>query len=244
MHRFFVPSLQIKPDQIEILGKDVNHIKNVLRLSANDKIELFDEKGIAYHVAIKTISHDKITCSIINSAPKGSELPIKVTLAQCLPKGNKGKKMDFIIQKATELGAHAIIPLTSDRTVVKLEQGKDRWQNIAKEAAQQSGRTMVPKVQELLSFDQLLSEFKSYDLVLIPWESEQKNTLKKILCSIPHALSPKVLIIIGPEGGFSSDEIASAKNAGALPVTLGKRILRTETVALCVLSMIIYEFEL
>lgn len=239
MHRFFVPSSQIMPDQIEITGKEVNHIKNVLRLAIGDQIELFDETGTAYQVKIKTLLPDKIICSILGTAKnKDNELPVKVTLAQCLP---KGKKMDLIIQKAVELGAYAIIPVSSDRTVVKLAQSKGRWQTIAKEAAQQCGRAVVPQIMELQSFDQLLQKAKEYDLVLISWEEEKAISLK---AQIRERSFNNILAVIGPEGGFSANEIERANAAGAMPITLGKRILRTETVALSILSMIIYEIEL
>ena len=147
--------------------------------------------------------------------------------------------MDFIVQKCTELGVSEIIPVVSERSVAKGEKS-GRWQKIAKEAAEQSGRALIPKISALTDFKSLLKKKNEFDLALIPWELEKTNKLKAILQNS----SPKnIIILIGPEGGFSSQEIEQAKAAGFIPVSLGKRILRAETAGLAILSMIMYELD-
>ena len=235
MHRFFVEKNQIPI----ITGPNAHHIRNVLRMHVGDKLELLDGSGKIWEVQIKAVQKEKISCEIISSHNTMSEPQIKITIAQSLP---KAAKMDFIIQKCTELGADKIIPMLTER-----------WQRIAKEAAEQSGRAIVPKVCPELSFEEILKTGKDYNLALIPWELETSKSLKSILKPLIHAPSPhlapsrteglSILILIGPEGGFSEKEINSAIEQGFTPVTLGKRVLRTETAAMATLAMITYEME-
>jgi len=239
--RFYIPQDQIKDKQITISGSDVNHIKNVLRLKAGDQIEVFDNSGKVYICTLQQFNREFILGKINSTIQEDTELKADVTLAQCLP---KAKKMDLIIQKATELGANRIIPVISERSVPKIEEKSDKkishWQKIAKEAAEQSGRTKVPEVLSLINFEQLIKNAKDHDLALIPWEGERENTIKKVLAN-SRPIQP--MIVIGPEGGFSQAEIKIAQENGFIPISLGKRILRCETAALTSLALLVSELE-
>lgn len=243
MPRFFVSEDQIKKDHVTITGSDANHIQNVLRLKVGDAIDILNSTSKIYAAKIVKESKEEIKCEIVSVRSIKSEPAIKVTIAQSLPKGHK---MDLIVQKCTELGVHKIIPFLSERTVIKLGKEKKReralrWQRIAKSSAEQSGRGIIPHIEEIKTFEELLDYPKQYDLSLIPWEMEEKKTLKETLKGNKKIKS--IAIAIGPEGGFSRDEIEKAKKTGFIPITLGRRILRTETAPLVILSMISYEFE-
>ncbi len=243
-HRFFVPQNQIYRSTINISGGDVDHIRRVLRLKVGDEIDVLDGTGRVYATEIKAIRADKVICEAISSRGAKSEPTIKVILMQSIP---REAKMDIIIQKCTELGADKIIPVITERTIIKLDDQKkatrlSRWQRIAKEAAEQSARGIIPKIDEIKTFDEALQLSQNFDLCLIPWEMEEKTTLKEILGQNKEAKS--ILIAIGPEGGFSKAEVELAVKAGFKPVSLGKRILRTETAGIAVLAMINYEFEM
>lgn len=235
MHRFFVDKDQVPT----ITGSDVHHIKDVLRMKAGDKLELLDGTGKIYSAKILQITNEKIICKVISSRQDESEPKVKITLAQCLP---KAKKMDLIIQKCSELGAHKIIPTLSERSIAKGEK-LDRWKKIAKEAAEQSSRSSIPEITSLTKFEDVLKLKNEYDLALIPWELEKSNSLKKHLTDNRLTGYSDILIIIGPEGGFSQKEIELAKKAGFISVSLGKRILRTETAGMAILSILMYELE-
>ncbi len=247
MHRVFVSQDQLPT----ITGSDVHYIKDVLRLQAGDKLELLDGTGKVYLSKIIEIKADKIFCEIVETRQLATGDPSAslgagrrlVTIAQCLP---KAKKMSLIIQKCTELGAARLIPALSERSIAKGDK-RERWQKIAKEAAEQSGRSTIPRIDQLTKFKDVLKIAKNFDLALIPWELEKTNTLKKALRSLttPHhpSPSPTILILIGPEGGFSQEEVDLARQAGFTPITLGQSILRTETAGLAVLAMINYEFD-
>lgn len=239
MPRFFVES--VSPPNIYISGSDVNHILNVLRLEVGDEIEVFDSQAKVYKAEIQETKKDQVVARIIKEIKENTELKVDITLAQCLP---KGKKMDLIIQKATELGVNHILPVISERSIPKIEEKEDRklehWGMIAKEAAEQSGRSRIPEISHLLHFTELLKEAKIYKLALIPWEGEKKN---RITGSLANGLTGKLLIIIGPEGGFSSEEVKQAKKAGIKPVSLGKRILRSETAAIFSLAVAVSALE-
>jgi 16S rRNA (uracil1498-N3)-methyltransferase len=230
MHRFFVAK-----DQIPIIsGSDVHHIKDVLRMKVGDELELLDGTGTAYSARISEIKKDQIVCEILSTQTEESELKVKVTLAQCLP---KAKKMDLIIQKCTELGAHRIIPTISERSIAKGEKPV-RWKKIVKESAEQCGRSCIPEISPLTTFDDVLKLKQEFDLAIIPWELEKETSLKKTLTT---SRPNRLLVLVGPEGGFSRKEIELAKEAGFVSVSLGPRILRTETVGMAILAMINYE---
>lgn len=241
MHRFFVPTEQIKEKKIEITGSDVNHIKNVLRLKISDTLEIFDSKSNVFEAKITKVEKDKVLLKILKEKiPQGgedTEPKIFVTLAQSLP---KSKKLDLIIQKATELGVSRVVPFISERSIPKHVNKLERWRKIAKEASQQSGRTKICEVSPILHFDEVLSLGKDYDLKIIPWENEKEITLKSILTT--HKPN-NLLLVIGPEGGFSKTEIQKAKKEGFMPVNISKRILRVETAAIAALANIFFELD-
>lgn len=228
-----MPSSQIP----EIAGSDVHYLRDVLRAKVNDPIELLDGTGKIYEAKISKIEKGKIVCIIISSRQQESEPSVKVTLAQALP---KARKMDFIIEKCTELGIERIIPMLTERTVGKSAK-LDRWRKIAKEAAEQSGRAVIPEVLPPMKLEEVLKLKNQFDLALIPWELEKERTLKQSLQSPILPPFPHILVLIGPEGGFSQKEIELAREAGFIPISLGKRILRTETAGMAVISAVMYE---
>lgn len=247
MRKFFVNENQIYNNVIEIVGEDVNHIKNVLRLACGELIKICDmDNSINYISKIDEIEKDKVLCSIQSVSENEAESNVEISIFQGLPKADK---MELIIQKGTELGVKDFTPVNFERCIVKI-QGKDeikkidRWQKIAQMAAKQSGRDIVPKINGIKSIKNLCSIFSDYDIVLVAYELEKENTLKVELKKILNNNDKiKIAIIIGPEGGISEKEIELFKEAGAKIITLGNRILRTETVCLMCTSIIMYELE-
>ncbi len=245
MYQFFVEPDQIQGSRIEITGKDVNHIKNVLRMKPGDEISVSNgADGKEYRCGIEELQEDRILCELRFIKEDGMELPSKVFLFQGLPKGDK---MEFIIQKAVELGAYEIIPVACKRAVVKLDGKKAanktaRWQGIAEAAAKQSKRGIIPCVKEVMSFNEALAYSGCVSVRMIPYELAQGMDKTKALIN---SLKPgqDIAVFIGPEGGFDGEEIRQAVCAGVIPVTLGKRILRTETAGMAVLSIIMYHLE-
>lgn len=240
MHRFFVDKEQIIDDKIEIIGTDVKHIKDVLRLRVDEEIEIASE-GFTYNGKIELLEKNKITVDIIDKIKGANEAPIDIILYQGLAKGSK---MDVIIQKGTEVGIKAFYPLATNRSIVKIndikkEQSKvERWSSIADGAAKQSKRDIIPKVENIISFNEMINLLKNKDNIIVPYEDEKANTIKKDLQTIK---GEKIHLIIGPEGGFEPSEIESLKLIGAKIVTLGPRILRTETAGLVAATIILYE---
>ena len=247
MRKFFVSSNQKMENQIRIIGEDVNHVKNVLRLEKGEQIEICDKDlSENYICKISEVSKEYVLCDIIEKADKDAEGNVKLAVYQGLPKADK---MELIIQKCTELGASSFIPVEFARSVVKLS-GKDadkkidRWQKIAEMAAKQSKRDLIPEVNSLINIKSLCDEIKNYDLVLLAFENEENNTLKEELLKIKSTKEEiSIAIIIGPEGGIEDREVKLLEDSGAKIVTLGKRILRTETAALAMASIIMYELE-
>ena len=242
MPRFFVPKENINGDKILITGEDVGHISRVLRMTAGDELLLCDGKGFDYKAEIADINKEKIECKIISSSKSDTEPNISVTLFQGIPKASK---MEYIIQKNTGLGIKKIVPCILSRCVVKLdgqkaaEKKRDRWQKIAESAAKQSGRGIVPEIAMPMTLDSAIDELREYDIVFVPYECEENISLRSVLNEVE---SPqKIGFIIGPEGGFSIEEIEKIRNAGIKTITLGKRILRTETAGEAVLAMVMYE---
>ena len=244
MQHFFVDPSWIRENKIYMEGGDVNHIKNVLRMKAGEDIRVNDGTGRLYLCCIKKYEGSKAVLDILKEIPSDTELPSRIFLFQGLPKGDK---MEWIIQKAAELGAYSIIPFSAKRSVAKLDEKKAdkkraRWQAIAKGAAEQSGRSIIPEVQNVLTFTEALDSAKELDVLLSPYELEEgmKETARIIEAVEP---GQSVGIFIGPEGGFEEEEVELAKKAGAHPVSLGKRILRTETAGLTALSVLMYKLE-
>lgn len=245
MYRFFVEPDQVGEKEIRILGGDVNHIKNVLRMKPGEEILISSQENLEYTCYIDKLEDEQVTAHIMYVQEAVYELPSKLYLFQGLPKGDK---MELIIQKAVELGVHQIIPVASKRVVVKLDKKKEekkiaRWQAIAQSAAKQSKRMYVPKVGEVLSFSQALAFARTLDVVLLPYElAKDMDNTRKIIGQIKRGQS--VGVFIGPEGGFEEAEAeAAVKEANARVITLGKRILRTETAGLTVLSVLMYTLE-
>lgn len=248
MPKFFITNKDINNNEIIISGKDVNHIKNVLRKKVGEQITICNiDLSIDYLCEIIKIEKDTIKCNVSEELISNSESKIKVTIFQGLPKADK---MELVIQKAVELGVYDITPIEMKRCIVKLTE-KDkvkklqRWQKIAEVASKQSGRNTIPKINEIKSIKNICNLFTNYDIVLVAYENEKENKLKNELekLKLDQKENLKIGIIIGPEGGIDKEEIELLKKQDAKIITLGNRILRTETVALNMLSIIMYEFE-
>ena len=246
MQRFFVEPHQIDEaaHQIHIVGTDVNHISNVLRMKQGEEVWISDGGKKEYRCAIEAFSADEVLLHIIYAQEPDYELSSRIYLFQGLPKADK---MELIIQKAVELGVYEIIPVETKRCVVKLDGKKaakkvDRWQQIAESAAKQSKRMLIPNVHQVLSFKEALKYAESMDIRLIPYElAKGMQETKEILAAIEPGQS--IGIFIGPEGGFEEKEVEAAISEGAKPITLGKRILRTETAGLAILSVLMFQLE-
>ena len=248
MPKFFVNQNQIDSNNIYIKGQDVKHLKTVLRCKINEEIEICNkETQINYKCTIKELTEEYIKCEIKNKIDQISEPKTKITIFQGLPKADK---MELIIQKSVELGVYEIIPVDMERCIVKLTPKDEikkiqRWQKIAEVAAKQSGRNIVPNVSNVKKISEICNLVDKYDILLVAYENEKENKLKteikKILKNADKNL--KIGIIIGPEGGISKNEIEMLHNSNIKSITLGNRILRTETVALNVLSILMYELE-
>ena len=245
MYQFFVEPHQICDKTVTILGSDVNHIKNVLRMKVGEELAVSNGvDGREYRCAIASLEEESVICELRFVKEDGVELSSQVYLFQGLPKADK---MELIIQKAVELGVHAVVPVAAKRCGVKLDGKKAkskiaRWQSIAEAAAKQSKRRIVPEVTEVMSFKEALAFVKDFDVKIIPYElAENMSKTKEII----EGLRPgqKIAVFIGPEGGFEEAEVQSAMGMGVEPVTLGKRILRTETAGFTVMSWIMYKLE-
>lgn len=247
MSRFFVEPGNIFEQEIVVDSGDYNHIKNVLRMRIGDALVVCDGCGTEYHCVISEYREDSAVLSINHRQSTEVELPVKLRLYQGLPKRDK---MELIVQKAIELGAYEVIPVMCKRTIVKLDDAKkeqkkvQRLQSIAESAAKQCGRGLIPEVTMPMSFKEaVLRAEATGDMILFPYENAlgmkaTKEALRKA------ASSDSVAIFIGPEGGFEREEVAFAKEHGANIISLGSRILRTETAGMCLLSMLMLEAEL
>lgn len=245
MYRFFVEPAQVGEKEIIITGSDVNHIKNVLRMKPEETILISSGESLEYTCYIRELKEEEIIAHIMYVQESGYELPSRLYLFQGLPKSDK---MELIIQKAVELGVHEIIPVASKRAVVKLDEKKEekkrtRWQAISESAAKQSKRMYVPEVRKVMSFSQAVEYAGQLDVVLVPYElAKGMGETREIIGQIKKGQS--VGIFIGPEGGFEEAEVELAvEKANAKAITLGKRILRTETAGLTVLSILMFTLE-
>ena len=245
MYQFFVEPSQIMGKRIVIQGSDVNHIKNVLRMRVGEEIAVSNGvDGREYRCGIEEFTADEVICSLRFIKEDGVELPSKIYLFQGLPKADK---MELIIQKAVELGAYEIIPVAAKRCVVKLDEKKaagkrSRWQSIAEAAAKQSKRGIIPQIREVMSMKQAIALAQQMDVRLIPYElAEDMGHTRELIGAVRPGQS--VAIFIGPEGGFEEAEIQEALRAGIEPITLGRRILRTETAGMTVLAWLGYLLE-
>ncbi len=246
MPKFFVNSNQIQDNKITIIGEDVNHISNVLRMKVGDSIQICNASSAEnFNVKLRSIKKDSVECDIIEKLASEAEPSINLTIFQGIPKSDK---MELIIQKSTELGVKAIVPVDMNRCVSKItgkdEQKKiDRWQKISEVAAKQSGRDIIPQIGKITKVKQICELVSNFDMIIVPYENAEgysfKDAINELLKEYKNDF--KIGIIIGPEGGFERAEIDLLKKSGAKIVTLGKRILRTETVALAMSSIIMYE---
>lgn len=246
MYRFYVTKEQIRESEILIEGPDVDHIRKVLRMKIGEELIVCDGNGKDYQCVISSISFEEVRVGIDSVVETTTELQARIILFQGLPKKDK---MELIIQKAVELGVYEIVPVITKRTIVKLDDRKkeqkklERWQMIATAAAKQSNRGIIPLVKEPMRFVEAIDYAKTLDCSLIPYElAKGMKGTKEALQKACKAKS--IGVLIGPEGGFEETEIEKASQADILPVTLGKRILRTETAGLTVLSILMYELEL
>ncbi len=247
MYQFFVETNQIDINNKSVLitGTDVNHIKNVLRMKIGEEIAVSNgQDGKEYRCGIAALEEDCVRCELRFIKEDGVELPSKIYLFQGLPKADK---MELVIQKAVELGVYQVIPVAAKRCVVKLDNKKAkskiaRWQGIAEAAAKQSKRGIIPQVADVMTFSQAVQMASSMGVKLIPYElAEGMNKTKEIIGNLK--AGQDIAIFIGPEGGFDEKEVELALNNGIEPITLGKRILRTETAGFTVLSWIMYQLE-
>ena len=230
---------------IFIRGADYNHIRNVLRMKKGEVLSVSDGSGAReYRCHIEDFEEDCVHCRLDFIKEAEVELPVRITLFQCLPKGDK---MEFVLQKAVELGVYEIIPVRSARSVVKLDEKKAagktaRWNAISEAAAKQSKRAYIPEVKPVVSFADAVQYAATLDHALIPYElSDDFGRTRKLIDSLQSGETAGVLI--GPEGGFAEEEVEAARRSGIIPVSLGKRILRTETAAMVFLSWLVYRFE-
>lgn len=244
MYQFFVEDAQVGEHTVTIEGSDVNHIKNVLRMKRGERVRISSTSGKNYFGEIAEFSGDTVLVAITQECAPDTELPGRIYLFQGLPKSDK---MELIIQKAVELGACEIIPVAMKNCVVKLDEKKAaaktaRWQEIAKSAAKQSKRSVIPTVGRPVSYQEALEIAAELDVVLLPYENERgmAATKEAIEAIVP---GQSIGIFIGPEGGFSDREIAMARERDMKPISLGGRILRTETAGLATLSVLMYHLE-
>lgn len=244
MYHFFVTPDQVDGETICVRGSDVNHICNVLRMKTGEEVQISDGNNQKYRCRISRFEKEQVILTIEETIRESTELPSRIYLFQGLPKSDK---MDLIVQKAVELGVYEIIPVQNKRSVVRLDAKKaqkktERWNTISVSAAKQSGRSIVPVVKEPMDFQKALDYAATLDVILLPYElSEGMDRTKEVIGSI--APGQSVGIFIGPEGGFETAEVSAATEQNAKVITLGKRILRTETAGLAILSILMYHLE-
>ena len=245
MHCFYCEANNVAGGQITITGSDVNHIKNVLRMERGEELIVCDGTGMQYNCEILDFPAGEVLLKVLQEEKASTELPVRLKLYQGLPKKDK---MELIIQKAVELGAVEIIPVMTKHCIVKLEDDKkeakklERWQAIAESAAKQSGRGIIPTVGRVINYKEAIKKAASEGMTLIPYEmAEGMKTLKEAASAAPG--QQVISVFIGPEGGIAESELEQAMQMGAKPISLGKRILRTETAGLAALSLVMFEME-
>lgn len=244
MQHFFVTPDQVKEERVYIEGSDVNHMKNVLRMRVGEEVMISDGNNRTYRCAVQEYGEDITILKILERGLVDTELPSRIYLFQGLPKQDK---MELIVQKAVELGVYQVIPVATKRCVVKLDEKKaakkvERWQQIAESAAKQAGRGYIPEVHSVMNYRKALEYAGKLDVVLIPYElADGMQETKQIIDTIRPGQS--IGIFIGPEGGFEQEEVERAIDCGARVITLGRRILRTETAGLTTLSVLMFHLE-
>lgn len=244
MHKFFMDQVEMSRDEIRIVGNDVNHIRNVLRLRTGERIMVSNSNGTDYICEIEQLDTEFVRAKIVDIEKNAAELPARIVLFQGLPKSDK---MEWILQKAVELGAAEIVPVITKRTVVKVDEKKAdkkiaRYQAICEAAAKQSGRGIIPTVSSYMTFKEALQAASQLEMVMIPYEEAEGIAYARKV--IEEATDKKSIgIFIGPEGGFAKEEVELAQGIGAKVITLGNRILRTETAGMTVLSILMFQLE-
>ena len=237
MYHFFVTKEQVDGTTIRVTGSDVNHIKNVLRMKTGETVTISDGENATYECVLSAIRPDEALFEIRTTEPVTNELPVKVVLFQGLPKGDK---LEWITEKAVELGASEIVPVAMRRSVVKLDPAKEekrirRYQGIAEAAAKQAGRNRIPIVRSVMTTEEAAAYAKTFDALLVPYEcAENMARTREVIAGLPKCGT--LGIVIGPEGGFEQEELKQFQEAGGEVITLGKRILRTETAGPAALS--------
>ena len=241
MYHFFVTKEQVSGGEIRVTGGDVNHVKNVLRMKPGEKAVISDGENRVYDCVLSSFGAEEAVFEILGEKPFENELPVRITLFQGLPKGDK---LEWITEKAVELGVSEIVPVAMHRSVVKLDPKKEakrieRYQAIAEAAAKQAGRNAVPKVLPVMTVKEAAEYAKTMDALLVPYEcAEDMGRTREVIAGLPK--SGKIGVVIGPEGGFEQEELEKFRAVGGTVVTLGKRILRTETAGIFVLSVLSY----
>jgi 16S rRNA (uracil1498-N3)-methyltransferase len=238
MYRFYVPPGTVSVSEIELHGVAAHRISRVLRLKQGDTMALFDGTGKEFVVRLNTVDREQVLCAVVSVSEPDTEPKTRVVLYQSLL---KGEKFEWVLQKATEVGVSAFVPVVSQRSIPRpLErhgEGRcERWQRIVIEATEQCGRVRVPQVHPLSTFEEGLVRTKEAGVSIIPWERERSVSLAKALTGMPAVVN----VFVGPEGGFDEDEVALAREHGVVPVTLGRRILRSETAGVVVPAFVLY----
>lgn len=241
MYRFFVGEEQVDQGKVAIIGQDAKHIRDVLRLKPGDEIEIIRAANVL-RCELTEVSRTAVECKTLKEMEKRNEPVLKIVLFQGMP---KSVKMETILQKCTEIGVSEFCPVATERSVVKIKdidketKKLERWNSIIEEAAKQSKRDVLPRLSHILSFDAMIEKLKG-KLILVPYELELENSLKDFISSVEDA--KEVCVVIGPEGGFEDEEIHRLKEIGAHTVTLGRRILRTETAGMIVSGILLFAF--
>ncbi len=244
MYRFFISSGQVSGGRVSVEGAGAHHMRDVLRMQPGEAVEAADEEGTVYHCRVAELGADDVVLDVLSVSASENELPIDITLYMGLP---KFEKMELIVQKAVELGAARVVPVAMKRSIVKLDEKKAkakvvRWQAIAEAAAKQSKRGRIPEVGNVMPYKAAIAEAAAAGRILVPYEcAEGIEGTRRVLASLKPGES--VAVFIGPEGGFDPVEIEAAENAGAEIITLGRRILRTETAAITALALLMFAAE-
>ncbi|PPA71460.1 16S rRNA (uracil(1498)-N(3))-methyltransferase [Jeotgalibacillus proteolyticus] len=248
MQRYFIEELPNEQNEFTITGNDAHHIARVMRMQENDRIIAVFKNSTSAECSIQHADPERIICRIDRVIDQSSELPVQVTIAHGLPKGDK---LELVIQKSTELGAYSFMPFKAERSIVKWDGKKgekkiERWNKIAKEAAEQSHRNHLPEVKAPHSFKELLGAAKAFDKIVVAYEEQAKNNDRSFFAKALSETSPgqSLLVVIGPEGGLSPKEVVELEAIGAVSCGFGPRILRSETAPLYALAAISYQFEL
>ena len=243
LRRFFVEEIEAKDGFCSIVGPEARHISKVLRMGPGDQFILVDRNGARFLASIKSASPREVWVALMKSLPKPSPSPVQIFLCQALL---KSRQMDYLIQKTSELGVNRILPFSSERTVVNVKSDRTdnklrHWREIAHGAATQSDRGAPAQIGLLSSFEELIQQWKKEKVFkVILWEEEEAKDLKAVLRASGPAKT--VVGIVGPEGGFSKEEIQAARDAGFISVSLGRRVLRAETAALTLIAIVQYEW--